>query len=509
MSAAAEVVVLNASGQPGDTFADETVTVRGYASPPDALARLAELRARGATAVLVLSAEPFNVPAVVLEAGRRTPEVPVIMAVEAGHSGRAAGRVMVRQARSTALNAAVRDALRVAAQQARVRTTLDRLNVRLRTEPPPDASQHRRLALSGLYLAAILEQARDGIVVTDRTGVVAMWNQAASRMFGIDGIEPLGRRIDEVVRGDAGASLLDRILALSTEQPSLSHELLVDAEGQRHLELSMTLVFDAAKAGIAVSLIARDVSGDRAMQRELERRARELAESNRHKDEFLAVVSHELRTPLNAVLGWAQILTKTAPGDEQVRRATNMITRNAALQRRLVEDLLDYARIAAGRLPMTLRPMDVSAVVEAAVDTLRPAAEEQGLRLGETYPRGVYARVDEERLRQVILNLVGNAVKFTDPGGAIHVTVAAAAHRVVITVADTGRGIDAEFLPFVFNEFRQEDPSVSRSESGLGLGLAIARRIIELHDGEITVESPGPGRGATFTITIPAAERAE
>lgn len=319
--------------------------------------------------------------------------------------------------------------------------------------------------------------------------------------------DAIGRRIDEVVDGDAGAALLAGIRALSLEHRSESHALVHRADaGTRHIEVSLSLIRDAHGNGMAVSCIARDVSRERALQRELELRAEALARSNRHKDEFLAVLSHELRTPLNAVLGWTQILATTTPDPSQVRRATGVIARNAELQLRLVEDLLDYARIAAGRLPLRLEPADVAEVVAAAVDAIRPTIESRGLHIHESYERGLAGRLDRDRFAQVVTNLLANAVKFTPSPGDIRLTVGLVAGEIGVAVADTGRGIRPEFLPHIFDEFRQGDASVTRAEGGLGLGLSIARRIVELHGGRISAASDGPGTGTTFLVLLPALE---
>ena len=236
-----------------------------------------------------------------------------------------------------------------------------------------------------------------------------------------------------------------------------------------------------------------------------ERAARTEAErANRLKDEFLATLSHELRTPLAAILGWCTILQQkgTAPAD--AGRAIDVIERNARAQTRLVDDLLDATRIQAGTLQLDLGPVQLDGPVRSAIEAVRPNAEAKGLSLRlrcEGDPPVVVG--DAGRLQQVVCNLLVNAVKFTPSGGSIEVCVTASADRAEIVVRDDGEGIDAEFLPHLFTRFRQADSSVARRHGGLGLGLAIVASLVRLHGGEVHADSDGPGRGATFSVTLP------
>jgi PAS domain S-box-containing protein len=232
------------------------------------------------------------------------------------------------------------------------------------------------------------------------------------------------------------------------------------------------------------------------------KRAAEAA--TRAKDEFLAVVSHELRTPLNAILGWAQML-RTGKLDEATgARALEIIERNANSQAQLIEDILDFSRIISGKLRIDVRPVDLAAVIEAAADVLRPAADAKGIGLQTVLDTTVgLISGDPDRLQQVLWNLISNAVKFTPKGGRVQVTLARVNSNAEIVVADTGEGISAEFLPYVFERFRQADPSTTRRHGGLGLGMAITRHLVELHGGTVSAFSPGEGQGATFTIRLP------
>jgi PAS domain S-box-containing protein len=227
-------------------------------------------------------------------------------------------------------------------------------------------------------------------------------------------------------------------------------------------------------------------------------------EATRLKDEFLANVSHELRTPMNAIIGWTHLLRSGRLDDSQRQRALESIDRGARSQAKLIEDLLDVSRIVSGKLSLTLQPVDLGAVVEAAMESQRPAAQGKGLQLekGPTPPQFVVMG-DTGRLQQVFLNILSNAVKFTPAGGRIDVRLATKNGNAEVAITDTGEGIAPDFVPYVFDRFRQADGTSTRSHMGLGLGLAIVRHVLELHGGEVRVASPGEGKGATFTVTIP------
>lgn len=226
--------------------------------------------------------------------------------------------------------------------------------------------------------------------------------------------------------------------------------------------------------------------------------------ANRLKDEFLATMSHELRTPLNAVLGWAAILRGGECTEQTRDRAIETIERNARVQAQLVEDLLDVSRISSGKLQLDEKAISLIEVIDAVVDSVGPAAEAKGVILDRKLDRNAAMVIgDEKRLRQIVDNLVSNALKFTPSGGRIDVTLKRAAGVARMTVADTGQGIAPEFLPHVFDRFRQADSSTTRAHGGLGLGLSIVRHLVELHRGTVRAESAGPGRGATFIVDLP------
>jgi signal transduction histidine kinase/CheY-like chemotaxis protein len=230
----------------------------------------------------------------------------------------------------------------------------------------------------------------------------------------------------------------------------------------------------------------------------------ELSRASRLKDEFLAALSHELRTPLNAILGWLQILLKTPTGPEQTRRALESVDRNARAQARLIEDLLDISRIVSGKFHFKSEIVELVGVVESAIDSIRPAANARRIAIVTRLaapPKVVTG--DSDRLRQAVWNLLSNAVKFSPAGGTIDVDLNETGAGLTLVVRDHGIGIDKSFLPHVFDRFRQADGSMTRQHGGLGLGLAIAHEIVELHGGTIRVESDGPGTGAAFFISLP------
>lgn len=232
--------------------------------------------------------------------------------------------------------------------------------------------------------------------------------------------------------------------------------------------------------------------------------AEEAARANRLKDEFLGTVSHELRTPLNAILGYARMLHDGTVTRDRETRAAEIIERNATALTQIVEDVLDVSRIISGRTRLNVQRVEVAAVVNEAIETVRPTTDAKGVRLLTVVePRHPIVSGDPDRLQQVVWNLLSNAVKFTPSGGWVHVWLERTNSQVEIVVRDTGRGIHPDFLPHVFERFRQADGRVSREYNGLGLGLAISRHLVELHGGTIHAASDGEGKGATFRVRLP------
>ena len=241
----------------------------------------------------------------------------------------------------------------------------------------------------------------------------------------------------------------------------------------------------------------------RAEQERAEMLVRE-REANRLKDEFLATLSHELRTPLNAILGWTKLLRANAVPPAGLDRALEKVERNAQVQSRLVEDLLEISRIASGKLRLDIRPLDLVALTTTAIESIRPTAEARGVLIERQFDESSLPTAgDPDRLQQVIWNLLSNAVKFTPPDGRVRIHLRRSAEVDEVIVTDTGIGIDPAFLPNVFDTFRQADASSTRTHGGLGLGLSIVRRLVELHGGDVRAESAGQGTGSTFTVRLP------
>jgi signal transduction histidine kinase/CheY-like chemotaxis protein len=262
------------------------------------------------------------------------------------------------------------------------------------------------------------------------------------------------------------------------------------------------------QANARVLKISQDTAAERQNLLTRERAARDEAERlSALKDEFLATLSHELRTPLNAILGWASMLQRGVRDEETLKRGLETIERNARAQGQLIDDLLDMSRIISGNLRLDVQLIEPEKIVEAALGTVHPAAVAKRLDLRVDVARGLgLVLADPGRLQQVLWNLLSNAVKFTPNGGMVQVLLGRDGHDVVFRVADSGIGIEPEFLPHVFDRFRQQDASISRKHGGLGLGLSIARQLVELHGGTIGVSSPGPHAGTTFTVRLPLAE---
>jgi PAS domain S-box-containing protein len=362
-------------------------------------------------------------------------------------------------------------------------------------------------------LAAIVDSSEDAIVSKTLEGVITSWNRGAERLFGHTAAEAIGRHITLIIPSDRHAEEDEVLLKIGRGESVRSFETVRVRKDGRFVDISLTVspVRDAEGVIIGASKIARDISDRKHIEAERERllaqeqAARNEAEVlNRSKDQFLATLSHELRTPLNAIYGWARMLHDESIDATLRRRATEAIFRNARAQRQLVEDLLDVSRIITGNMRLDVGPVDLPAVIEAALDTVRPAALAKEIRLEarlESPDATVTGAAD--RLQQVVWNLLINAVKFTPRGGRVEVELRRVETQVEIVVSDTGEGIAPDVLPHVFDRFRQGDSSSTRAHGGLGLGLALVRHLVDLHGGTVRAESPGPGHGATFTVSLP------
>ena len=384
------------------------------------------------------------------------------------------------------------------------------------------------LLVNDALVSWLHEFAEQGIFTTDDRLIVTSWNRWLERHSGRAAAEIVGRHLFELY-----PDLRDRGLDEQYEQALAGHAYLVSHLLHRYVFRMPTRVGDHVfaampqRARIAPLMVSDrvmgtitvidDVSERVASEHELRKQieAQELARSAaekalRLKDEFLATLSHEIRTPLNAVLGWARILTERELEPPLRARALDSIYRNATVQARMIDDLLDTARIMAGKLRLQMQPVDLVAVTIAALDALSPIIEAKRIELNSRLDPAVERVLgDPDRMQQIIWNLLSNAAKFTDPGGTIDIRVDQHAGNAVIAVTDTGKGIEPEFLPYVFERFRQADSSSSRREGGLGLGLALVRELVELHGGTVRADSRGRGKGSTFVVEFPSVSSPE
>jgi signal transduction histidine kinase len=280
--------------------------------------------------------------------------------------------------------------------------------------------------------------------------------------------------------------------------------LLEGLAAQAAIAIDNARLYQEAQAAIRQREEALKIR-DEMLAREQSARA-EAEEANRAKDEFLATVSHELRTPLNAMLGWARMLRTGKLNEEMSQRAISTIERNARSQAKLIEDILDVSRIVTGKLRLNTRTVELAPVIEASIDSVRPASDAKAIRIIKSLgDESLAVTGDPDRLQQVVWNLLSNAVKFTSIGGRVEVKLARLGDHVQIRVSDTGQGISPDFLDFVFDRFRQGDSTSTRAHGGLGLGLAIVRHLVEMHGGTVRAESEGEEKGATFTVKLPLA----
>ncbi|MBW4516123.1 MAG: PAS domain-containing protein [Timaviella obliquedivisa GSE-PSE-MK23-08B] len=364
-------------------------------------------------------------------------------------------------------------------------------------------------------LNVINESAPTPIFVKDRQGRIIYGNPATFEVLGKSASEVIGFR-----DGDLFPDLEDAARVMANDQRIMEAgqtEVVEESPDGVRTFLGMKSPY-RNKSGEVIGLIgiASDISDRVQLERDRERvlqqeqAARESAETaNRIKDEFLAVLSHELRSPLNPILGWTKLLQSGNLDQEKTAHALETIERNVKLQSELIEDLLDVSRILQSKLSLNISSVNLGLTIEAAIETVSLAAQTKSIKINTTLdPEIGQVLGDASRLQQIVWNLVSNAVKFTPEGGRIEVRLTRFDHQAQITVTDTGKGITAEFLPHVFDYFRQEDSATTRRFGGLGLGLAIVRHLVELHGGTVQVTSPGEDQGTTFTVSIPLAESA-
>jgi PAS domain S-box-containing protein len=388
-------------------------------------------------------------------------------------------------------------------QRVRLRTTLDRANIKLSAPKPVDSLEYRRSKISEHYLANLLQESSDAIITLDTRDTVLYWSPAAERMFGLGGFAVESKAVSNL---PFWSSSLDSYLEeMHSGRKSAAAEVKCSmGELEQYLEVSFSRVHDENNAFIGTSLTIRDIS-ERNKLLEIERAARREAERmSRMKDEFLAILSHELRTPLSAVIGRAQLLKMQHRNAPELLSSLTVIERNAQLQAKLIEDLLDVSSIIAGKLHLDMQPISVAKLINTAIESVRTSSESKKIWVLEPpHVNDKLIQGDPYRLQQVLHNLLTNAIKFTPEGGQVQVHVTSNGPDIEITVQDNGVGISPDFLPMVFERFGQEDASITRRHGGLGLGLSIAKQLVELHGGAIRVASPGRNLGARFTVSLP------
>jgi PAS domain S-box-containing protein len=373
----------------------------------------------------------------------------------------------------------------------------------------------KALRLNEERFLMLLENMKDyAIFFLNPDGCVIKWGAGAESILGYQEAEILGKSGSIIFTDedrDRGEDTKERVKAL-TEGRAENERWHVRKDGSRFWGSGIvTSLRDESGQVQGLAKIMRDFTDRKQAEEERtrllarEQEARTQAESaNRMKDEFLATLSHELRSPLNAMLGWTSLLRTRKFDAATTARAIETIERNAKAQARLIEDLLDVSRIIRGQLRLTVRSMELIPVIESAINAVRPAADAKNIQvhlLLDTFVGSISG--DPDRLQQIIWNLLTNAIKFTPQGGRVQVYLQGDRSHVEISVSDTGEGISADFLAYVFDRFRQADNSITRPYAGLGLGLAIVRHLVELHGGTVRAESPGEGQGSTFIVKLP------
>jgi PAS domain S-box-containing protein len=364
------------------------------------------------------------------------------------------------------------------------------------------------------HLAAIVMHAHDAIISKTLDGTVVSWNPTAERMFGYSAAEIIGKSIVTIIPPER-LHEEDEILGRLRRGEIIDHfeTERVRKDGQRiPISLTISPIRRADGAIIGASKIARDISEKKRIEQERdllllrEQEARAEAEAaNRAKDDFLAVLSHELRTPLSTIVTGARVLRNITRHDETANRTREAIERQASHLSAMLEDLLDFKRIVSRTIVLDPRPCDLGEVVRECITTLKETGRFKDHALAVDL-KPVQVNADVVRLNQVLVNLIGNALKYTPPGGSIHVSVKDEGTDAVVRVEDTGIGINADALSRIFDLFVQGDTLTGRVRSGLGVGLAVVRHLVELHGGMVQASSGGRGKGSTFTVRLPRLE---
>ena len=391
-----------------------------------------------------------------------------------------------------------------------------------------DVTDRHLAEITSRRLAAIVASSDDAIIGKNLNSIITSWNFGAERIFGYTADEMIGTSIMRLIPPDRQEEEREILSRIRRGERFDHFETIRLAKDGRQLNVSITVspIKDSTGHVIGASKVARDITerkrAEKALKKAIEeaeaanrerlylldseREARSEAErASRMKDEFLATLSHELRTPLNAVLGWANILRLGKLQGEELKQGLETIERNARVQAQIIEDLLDMSRIISGKIRLDVQRIDLPAILNESIETLRATAEAKGVRLQalvDLFTGPISG--DPDRLQQVFWNLLNNAIKFTPKDGKVQVLLKRVNSHVEVSVIDTGEGIAPDFLPYVFDRFQQGDPSTTRRHGGLGLGLSIVKQLVELHGGNVHVKSGGIGQGATFTVRLPS-----
>ena len=375
------------------------------------------------------------------------------------------------------------------------------------TQAALDASEARA--------SAILRTAVDGIITIDERGIINSANPAAEKLFGYPADEMIGRNVSMLMPNpyhDAHDSYIANYVRTGQRKIiGIGREVVGLRKNGTVFPMHLAVSEMWAHGRRMFTGIVHDLTEHKKVEDEL-RQAMEAAEqahaeaetANQLKDEFLATLSHELRTPLNAMLGWTRLLRLGGMDQKSIQEAIEALERSALAQAQLIEDLLDVSRITSGKLRLEPKAVNLADVVAGAMSSVQPAAEVRQIRIQQNLDRQagpIWA--DPGRLQQVVWNLLTNAIKFTPRGGQVTVSTRPVDSQVELIVSDTGKGIAPDFLPHVFERFRQADTGSTRTHSGLGLGLAIVRHIIEMHGGTVEAQSEGLGKGSTFIVRLP------
>jgi PAS domain S-box-containing protein len=400
-----------------------------------------------------------------------------------------------------------------------IKSPIDKSPIELTAEEDPERAR--------ALLAAIVASSEDAIVSKTLDGIVTSWNEAAERLFGYSAAEMIGQSITRIIPQHMQYEEVNILAKLRRGERVERYETIRVRKDGVTVEISLTIspIRDSSGRIIGAAKVAHDISARRRAERELqeretqlsnllserefilqsERAARAEAERLSHvKDEFLATLSHELRTPLNAILGWATLLRERKSGQVDYHRGLETIERNVRVQVQIVNDLLDMSRIISGKIHLEIQPFYLHEVVEQAIEAVRQSATAKNIRIQPLLDSRIgLVRGDPNRLQQVLWNLLSNAIKFTPRGGRVRVVLERVNSHVEISVEDNGVGIRGDFLPHVFDRFRQADPGTTRRFGGLGLGLSIVKSLVELHGGTVQVKSPGENLGSTFIVALP------